>query len=56
MSTDCTAVKLLAIQASQNVAIILILIIAAILVTLYCSLYLSGTISHQEDRHGNDQS
>jgi len=59
MNTDCTAIQLLAIQAGQNIAIILIAIIAAILVALYCCLYLSGTISQAEeeqDRHGNVQS
>ncbi len=55
MNTECTAIKLLSIQAGQNLAIILIAITALILVALYCCLHLSGTISrHEEPHHGQN--
>jgi len=49
MSTDCTAIALLATQAANNLAIILTAVVIAVVIALYCCLYLSGTISQQED-------
>jgi flagellar basal body-associated protein FliL len=48
MSTN-TAVQLLATQAANNLALILIILVIAIVIALYSCLYLSGTISQQEE-------
>lgn len=62
MSTDCTGIVLLATQAAHNLAIIIIVLVIAIALTLYsrtdCQdscLYLSGTISRQEEQKDQEQ-
>ena len=51
MNVDCTTVSLIAAQATNNLAIILCILVFLIAASLYSCFYLSGTISQSEEQH-----